>query len=86
MVKMFIGNPVSILPLEALEVNVKLSNEEVPIEILDLQVKKLRNKEVVSVKVLWKNHFVENATWEAEGDMMSRYPYLFPSFYSQGRG
>ena len=66
MVKMFIGNPVSILPLEALEVNVKLSNEEVPIEILDLQVKKLRNKEVVSVKVLWKNHFVENATWEVE--------------------
>ena len=29
-----------------------LSNEEVPIQLLDRRVKKFRNKEVVSVKVL----------------------------------
>ncbi|TMX05783.1 hypothetical protein EJD97_000098 [Solanum chilense] len=48
------------------------------IEILDRQVKKLRNKEVASIKVLWKNRLMENSTWEAEVDMMSRYPYIFP--------
>ncbi|WMV41873.1 hypothetical protein MTR67_035258 [Solanum verrucosum] len=65
--------------LEGLGVDENLSYEEVPVEILDRQVNKLRNKEVSSVKVLWRNHLVEGATWEAEADMMSQYPYLFPS-------
>ena len=43
-----------------------LSYEDVPVEILDRQVKKLRNKEIVSVKVLWRSQSVEEATWEAE--------------------
>ena len=51
--------------------------EEVPIEILDRQVKKLRSREVASVKVLLRNHFVEGATWEAKDDMKSRYPLFF---------
>ncbi|WMV55021.1 hypothetical protein MTR67_048406 [Solanum verrucosum] len=40
-------------------------------------VRKLRTKEVASVKVLWRNKFVEEATWEAEEDMKKRYPHLF---------
>ncbi|WMV32992.1 hypothetical protein MTR67_026377 [Solanum verrucosum] len=77
MLKKCVGDPTSIVPLEGLGVKENLSYEEVPIEILDRQVKKLRNKEVASVKVLWRNHLVQGATWEA--DMMSQYPYLFPS-------
>ncbi|WMV45797.1 hypothetical protein MTR67_039182 [Solanum verrucosum] len=83
MLKKCIGDPVSILPLEGLGVNENLSYEEVPVEILDRQVKKLRNKEVASVKVLWRNHQVEGATWEAEADMKSRYRHLFPPTPSQ---
>ena len=83
MLKKCIGDPVSILPLEGLGVNENLSYEEVPVEILDRQVKKLRNKEVAFVKVLWRNHLVEGATWEAEADMKSRYPHLFPPTPSQ---
>ncbi|WMV46414.1 hypothetical protein MTR67_039799 [Solanum verrucosum] len=78
MLKKCIGELVSILPLEGLGLNENLSYEEVPVEILDRQVKKLRNKEVASVKVLWRNHLVEDAIWEAEADMKSRYPHLFP--------
>nr|AAT38739.2 Integrase core domain containing protein [Solanum demissum] len=55
-----------------LGVDENLSYKEVPIEILDRQVKRLKNKEVASVKVLWRNHLVEGATWEAEVDMKSR--------------
>ncbi|WMV51498.1 hypothetical protein MTR67_044883 [Solanum verrucosum] len=55
-----------------------LSYEEIPVEILDRKVKKLRNKEVASVKVLWSNQRIEGATWEAEADMMSHYSYLLP--------
>ncbi|XP_070010138.1 uncharacterized protein [Nicotiana sylvestris] len=41
------------------------------------QVRKLRNKEIVSVKVLWRNQQVEEATWEAEEEMRKEYPHLF---------
>ena len=54
-----------------------LSYEKVPIKILDRHVKKFRNKEVVSVKELWKNQLVEDATWEVEAEMKSRYPHIF---------
>ena len=75
--KKCIDNPESILLIEGLDVKDNLSYEEVPVQILDRQVKKLRNKEVVSVKVLWKNHLVEGATWEAKANMKSPYPHLF---------
>ncbi|XP_069152770.1 uncharacterized protein [Solanum lycopersicum] len=72
MLKECIGYSESILPIEGLGVKDNLSCEEVPVQILDRQVKKLRNKEVVSAKVLWKNHLVESATWEDEDDMKCR--------------
>ena len=77
MVKKCIGNPESILPIEGLDVKENLSYKEVLVEILDHQVKRLRNKEVASVKVLWRNHLVEGETWEAEANMKSRYRHLF---------
>ena len=52
MLKKFIGDPFSIFPLEGLGIKEEISNEEVPVEILDRQIKKLRNKEVASVKFL----------------------------------
>ncbi|WMV08765.1 hypothetical protein MTR67_002150 [Solanum verrucosum] len=74
-----VGDLTSIDSLEELEVDESLSYEEVSVEILNRQVTQLRNKEVSSVKVLWRNHLVEGATWEAKADMKSRYPQLFPS-------
>ena len=47
-------------------------------EFLDCQVKKLRNKEVTTVKLLSINHLVEREAWEVESDMKSRYPHCFP--------
>ncbi|WMV29308.1 hypothetical protein MTR67_022693 [Solanum verrucosum] len=58
-VKECVRDMTSIVPLEGLEVKENLSYEEVPVEILDRQVKKLRNKEVASIRVLWRNHLVE---------------------------
>ncbi|XP_069146959.1 uncharacterized protein [Solanum lycopersicum] len=51
--------------------------EEEPIVILDRQIRKLRTKEIASVKVQWKHRTVEEATWEIESDMRARYPQLF---------
>jgi len=57
------GDPASILPLESVAVKDSLTYEEVPVEILDHQVRRLRNKEVASVKVFWRSQSVEGATW-----------------------
>ncbi|XP_070029100.1 uncharacterized protein [Nicotiana sylvestris] len=72
-----VGDPSTIVPVETIEVNEELSYEEIPVAILDRQVRKLRNKEIASVKVLWRNQQVEEATWKAEEDMKKKYPHLF---------
>ncbi|TYK23903.1 ty3-gypsy retrotransposon protein [Cucumis melo var. makuwa] len=54
-----------------------LSYEEQPIEILAREIKKLRSREISLVKVLWRNHGNEEATWEREEDMRAQYPELF---------
>ena len=77
--KKCLGDPASILPVEGLGVGEDLSYEEIPVEILDRQVKRLRNKEIATAKVLLRNDLVKGATWEAEDDMRSRYPHLFSS-------
>ncbi|XP_070046061.1 uncharacterized protein [Nicotiana tomentosiformis] len=72
-----VGDPTVIVPVETIEVNEELTYEEIPVSIIDWQVRKLRNKEIVSVKVLWRNQKIEEATWEAEEEMKKKYPYLF---------
>ena len=62
MLKKCIGNPESILSIKGLCVKDNLSCEEVLVQILDRKVKNLSNNRLVSVKVLWKNHLVEDAT------------------------
>src|ERR1051325_6279367 len=77
MLKKCLGDPTLAIPVEHTGVKDSLSYEEVPMRILDRQVRKLRNKEIAFVKVLWRNQFVEEATWEAEEAMKQKYPYLF---------
>ncbi|WMV55016.1 hypothetical protein MTR67_048401 [Solanum verrucosum] len=79
MLKKCMGEPSLIIPTEDIGIKDSLSYEEIPVQILDRQVRKLRTKEVASVKVLWRNQFVEEATWEAEEDMNKRYLHLFES-------
>ena len=52
LLKKCVGDPASIVPLESVVVKDNLSYQDVPVEILDRQVRRLRNKKVASVKVL----------------------------------
>ncbi|WMV38194.1 hypothetical protein MTR67_031579 [Solanum verrucosum] len=79
MLKKCMGDPSLIIITKDIGINDSLFYGEIPVQILDRQVRKLRTKEVASVKVLWMNQFVEEATWEAEEDMKKRYPHLFES-------
>ncbi|WMV29664.1 hypothetical protein MTR67_023049, partial [Solanum verrucosum] len=84
--KKCMGDPSLIIPIEDVEIKDSLFDEEIPINILDRQVYKLRTKEVASVKVLWRNQFVEEATWEAEEDMKKRYQHLFETGENPDQG
>ncbi|WMV33146.1 hypothetical protein MTR67_026531 [Solanum verrucosum] len=77
MLKKCMGDPSLIIPTENIGIKDSLSYKEIPVQILDYQVRKLRTKEVASVKVLWMNQFIGEATWEAEEDMKKRYPHIF---------
>ncbi|WMV54968.1 hypothetical protein MTR67_048353 [Solanum verrucosum] len=79
MLKKCMGVPSLIIPTENIGIKGSLSYEEILVQILDRQVRKLRTKEVASVKVLWRNQFVKEVTWEAEENMKKRYPHLFES-------
>ncbi|XP_069143523.1 uncharacterized protein [Solanum lycopersicum] len=74
-----VSDQASIVPLESVAVKDSLSYKDVPVEILDRQVGSLINREVASVKVLWRSQSVEGATWEAEAAMKAKYPFLFHS-------
>ena len=56
MLRKCVGDPNVIVPLDVVGVfEDNLTYGEVSVQILDRQVKRLRNKEVASVKVLWRN-------------------------------
>ncbi|WMV30386.1 hypothetical protein MTR67_023771 [Solanum verrucosum] len=65
MLKKCMGDPSLIIPTEDIGIKDSLSYEDIPIQILDRKVRKLRTKEIASVKVLWRNQFVEEVTWES---------------------
>ncbi|XP_070676220.1 uncharacterized protein [Malus domestica] len=73
----YVTNPSHVIPLQPLELNLDLCYEEEPMTILDRKDKVLKNKTMSLVKVLWRNHSVEEATWETEDRMREMYPRLF---------
>ncbi|KAK6118929.1 hypothetical protein DH2020_047325 [Rehmannia glutinosa] len=77
MLKKYVADTFHVLTPQTIEIDESLSYEEKPIAILDREVKKLRNKEISLVKVLWRNHKIEEATWEREDDIRDKYPQLF---------
>ncbi|TYJ97082.1 pol protein [Cucumis melo var. makuwa] len=77
MLRKYVADSTHVVDFEPLQINENLSYEEQPIEILAKKVKMLRNRGITLVKVLWRNHGVEEATWEREDDMRPQYPELF---------
>ncbi|XP_074290481.1 uncharacterized protein LOC141617198 [Silene latifolia] len=73
----YVSDPTHVLEPEHVEIDEQLSYVEERKEILDRKVRKTRNGETALVKILWSNHKVEEATWEAEAAMREKYPSLF---------
>ncbi|XP_052622618.1 uncharacterized protein LOC128127915 [Lactuca sativa] len=67
-----------IVPLEEIKINDKLNFVEEPIEILDTEVKQLKQSKIPIVKVRWNSKCGSEYTWEREDLMKEKYPQLFP--------
>ena len=77
MLRRYRTDPSHVVSSETIELKPDLTYEEEPLEIMAREVKELRNKNISLVKVLWKNHKTEEATWESEETMRQQYPQLF---------
>nr|GFA56092.1 putative reverse transcriptase domain-containing protein [Tanacetum cinerariifolium] len=65
------------VPLDGLHFDDKLQFVEEPIEIIDREVKRLRNIHVPIVKVRWNSRRGPEFTWEREDRFKKKYPHLF---------
>ncbi|KAA0059773.1 pol protein [Cucumis melo var. makuwa] len=77
MLRKYVSDPSHVVDYEPLEIDENLSYTEQPVEVLARKVKMLRNREIPLVKVLWRNHKVEEAIWERQDGMRARYLELF---------
>ena len=62
MLRKYIPNSSHVLETLEIELRDDLSYKEQPVQILGREEKELRNKTISLVKVLWRNHLVEEAT------------------------
>jgi hypothetical protein len=63
MLRKYIANPDIIVEYESLKIEEGLTYVEEPVKIVDEKEQVLRTKMIPIVKVLWRNHGVEEASW-----------------------
>ncbi|GKB70708.1 putative reverse transcriptase domain-containing protein [Tanacetum coccineum] len=74
--KCFVDEPLAI-PLDEIQIDDKLNFIEEPVEIMDREVKRLKQSRIPIVKVHWNSRRGPEFTWEREDQMKKKYPHLF---------
>ncbi|GJV82492.1 hypothetical protein Tco_1522390 [Tanacetum coccineum] len=74
--KCFVDEPLAI-PLDEIPIDDKLHFIEEPVEIMDREVKRLKQIVIPIVKVRWNSRRGPEFTWEREDQMKKKYPHLF---------
>ncbi|KAL8267883.1 hypothetical protein R6Q59_001681 [Mikania micrantha] len=68
-----------IIPLDKVHLDAKLKFIEEPVEIMDREIKKLKQSRIPIVKVRWNSKRGREFTWEREDQIKKKYPQLFLS-------
>nr|GEY64279.1 putative reverse transcriptase domain-containing protein [Tanacetum cinerariifolium] len=68
-----------VIPLEEIQLDEKLHFIEEPVEIIDREVKQLKQSRIPIVKVRWNSRRGLEYTWEREDFFKRNYPHLFLS-------
>ncbi|GJW72492.1 putative reverse transcriptase domain-containing protein [Tanacetum coccineum] len=75
--KKCLADPTLQVPLDEIQVDVKLNFVEEPVEILEREFKKLKRSRISIVKVRWNSKRGPEFTWERKDQMKLKYPHLF---------
>nr|GFB14361.1 putative reverse transcriptase domain-containing protein [Tanacetum cinerariifolium] len=65
------------IPLDELHIDDKLRFVEEPVEIVDREIKRLRQSRILIIKVKWNSKRGPEFTWEREDQFKQKYPHLF---------
>nr|GEZ21573.1 putative reverse transcriptase domain-containing protein [Tanacetum cinerariifolium] len=65
------------IPLDEIQIDDKLHFIEEPVEIMDREVKRLKQSRISIIKVRWNSKRGPEFTWEREDEMQKKYPRLF---------
>ncbi|GKE02661.1 hypothetical protein Tco_1390644 [Tanacetum coccineum] len=65
------------IPLDEIHIDDELNFIEEPVEIMDREVKRLKQSRIPIVKVRWNSRRGPKYTWEREDQMQKKYPHLF---------
>ncbi|GJT89323.1 putative reverse transcriptase domain-containing protein [Tanacetum coccineum] len=71
-----------IIPMKELQVDEKLNFIEEPMEIIDREIKQLKQSRIPIVKVRWNSKRGPEFTWEREDEIRAKYPHLFSNITS----
>ena len=72
MLKKYHGDGNYIIRWDSVLLDENLSYEEEPVAILGREVRKLRSKEIASIKVQWKNHMLKSLLRRVDANMQER--------------
>nr|GEY64082.1 putative reverse transcriptase domain-containing protein [Tanacetum cinerariifolium] len=65
------------IPLDEIQFDDKLNFIEEPVQIMDQEVKRLKQSHIPILKVHWNSRRGPEFTWEREDQMKKKYPHLF---------
>nr|GEW49705.1 reverse transcriptase domain-containing protein [Tanacetum cinerariifolium] len=68
-----------IILMKELRLDDKLNFVEEPVEVMDQEVKQLKQSRIPIVKVRWDSKRGPEFTWEHEDQIRTKYPHLFPN-------
>ncbi|GJZ12165.1 putative reverse transcriptase domain-containing protein [Tanacetum coccineum] len=66
-----------VIPMKELRLDDKLNFVEEPVEIMDREVKQLKQSRIPIIKVRWNSKRGPEFTWEREDQIRAKYPHLF---------
>nr|GEV16908.1 putative reverse transcriptase domain-containing protein [Tanacetum cinerariifolium] len=68
-----------VVPMDEIQLDDKLHMIEEPVEVVDREVKRLKQSQIPIVKVRWNSQRGQEFTWEREDQIIKKYPHLFIS-------
>ncbi|GKE16228.1 hypothetical protein Tco_1423805 [Tanacetum coccineum] len=66
-----------VIPMKELQLDDKLNFVEEPVEIMDREVKQLKQSRIPIVKIRWNSKRGPKFTWECKDQIRAKYPHLF---------